>query len=788
MEIDRDRLDILFLEDQETDIRTVRQKLKDDFSCEIALDTAVCEQDYLSRIAGRRYDVILADYGLPGFTAEAALRLRQLVCPDIPFICLSGTIGEDTAVELLKQGATDHVLKDRLGRLSFSMLRALDGAGQEAEKRRAEQRLRETVRRLEAAERIAHIGSGELDVATGVLVWSDEAYRIYGLDPDAAEAKLGFGGTLMNEEDQIRVGAAWKRSMAEKIPLDESCWITRPDGERRCVRLRVSPKVDAGGKLLAMTGSIQDFTEQMLGEIEIMRAKSDLEEAQRIAHIGSWEWDIPKNEYHWSDEIYRIFGVDRGSVPEGTEISYTFLTPEDESKFQTGVQNAFETGEPYDVEVGIVRKDGEVRYVRGVGIVERDADGQPVLARGISQDITERKRAEEEVREANERNRLLLDSISDGVAMFNRDGMVLSSSGNFAARFGLSQAEIAGRGVRELFPEERYAGLCEYRMGKFREAFEKEAPIHYEDSRDGRWYRSRVYPVFRDGSVSAVTLVTTDITDQRRADEEARKRAESETRLGVMTEFFTNVSHELKTPLSLILMQIDMMRIYLGNEEKMKSLMTDATLNAYRLTRLVSNLLDITKMDAGFLTLNLRNRDIVPILRSICDSVAEYARAKEITLSFHCGTDTKCMDLDSDKIERAVLNLLSNAIKYTPAGGRITVGLRDMGDKVTVRVADTGVGIAPDKLNMVFQRFVQVSNKMNARTEGTGIGLALVKSMVELHGGRVWAESKLGDGSAFTIELPVRSSGVQHKAEVIEGFDLGKKVKMELSDLYIKVV
>jgi two-component system phosphate regulon sensor histidine kinase PhoR len=291
----------------------------------------------------------------------------------------------------------------------------------------------------------------------------------------------------------------------------------------------------------------------------------------------------------------------------------------------------------------------------------------------------------------------------------------------------------------------------------------------------------------RNGAIAAVTLFTTDITDQKHAGEEAAKRAEADTKLKVMTEFFTNVSHELKTPLSLILMQMDMMRVHLGNEKRMKELLADATLNSYRLTRLVSNLLDITKMDAGFLKLNLRNRDIVSILRHMCRSVSDYAKARKLKLDFKSSVGALKMDLDGDKIERAVLNLLSNAIKYTPEGGKISVRLTDRPGFATISVKDTGVGIPGDKLDTIFDRFVQVSSKMNAPAEGSGIGLSLVRSMVELHGGKVWAESEPGRGSTFTLELPVQCAEALNRPVVIEGFDLYKKVQMELSDLYIRI-
>jgi signal transduction histidine kinase len=177
--------------------------------------------------------------------------------------------------------------------------------------------------------------------------------------------------------------------------------------------------------------------------------------------------------------------------------------------------------------------------------------------------------------------------------------------------------------------------------------------------------------------------------------------------------------------------------------------------NCYRLLRLINNLIDITKIDSGFMNINLRNCNIVSTVEDITLSVVDYVENKGINLIFDTEVEEKIMAIDPDKIERIILNLLSNAIKFTDSGANITVTIYDRGDNIIISVKDTGCGMPEDKLHTIFERFAQV-DKLTARAnKGSGIGLSLVKSLVEMHNGTISVESKVGEGSEFLITLPV---------------------------------
>lgn len=256
----------------------------------------------------------------------------------------------------------------------------------------------------------------------------------------------------------------------------------------------------------------------------------------------------------------------------------------------------------------------------------------------------------------------------------------------------------------------------------------------------------------------------------------------------LITEFFTNISHEFKTPLSIILIELELMDFHLretgcGYSERMQRMGEVMRQNAYRLSRLIQNLLDVTKLDAGFMNINLRNADIVSYVSALTDSVGDAAQKAGIQVYFKSDCSSRLMPIDIEKTERIMLNLLSNAIKHTSEGGRIEVEIMNYKNKVNLSVKDTGEGIPHDKKEIIFDRFRQVNTSLTRSTEGSGIGLSLVKAFVELLKGQIWFESEHGCGSEFFIELPVLPFDEHNAGPHIEGMSMGKKIEMEFSDI-----
>ncbi len=254
-----------------------------------------------------------------------------------------------------------------------------------------------------------------------------------------------------------------------------------------------------------------------------------------------------------------------------------------------------------------------------------------------------------------------------------------------------------------------------------------------------------------------------DITEKQELEEKKKSFEDAIRQETAKSEFLSNISHEFKTPLNIILatmqlinINIERNNIHVEEGVNLKKYMTSMKQNCYRLLRLVNNFIDITKIETGYYEIKLENRNIVSVVEDITVSVAEYIETKNIELIFDTEVEEEIIACDPDKIERIMLNLLSNAIKYTGKNGKIEVFLAVRGDNVVISIKDNGEGIPEDKLGLVFGRFIQVDDVLSRRYQGSGIGLALSKSLVEMHGGSIGVTSKLGKGTKFEFSIPIR--------------------------------
>ena len=278
-------------------------------------------------------------------------------------------------------------------------------------------------------------------------------------------------------------------------------------------------------------------------------------------------------------------------------------------------------------------------------------------------------------------------------------------------------------------------------------------------------------------------LTARDITEEKNIIEEKIAYEKAIELESIKSEFFSNISHEFKTPLNIILatMQvinknIEVKNIISTDEGNLNKYMNSIRQNCYRLLRLVNNIIDISKMDYGYYDIQLGNYNIM--------SVLEYVNNKGIELIFDTEVEEEMIACDPDKIERIILNLLSNAIKYTKENGKIYVNIGKDNNNIYISVTDNGIGIPKKKLDTIFERYAQVDNKLTRRFNGSGIGLSLVKSLVKMHQGDIYVESKINEGSKFTIRLPILQ--VETRNKKISDLTKSKveKCSIEFSDIY----
>ncbi|MCJ7689732.1 MAG: HAMP domain-containing histidine kinase, partial [Clostridiaceae bacterium] len=250
------------------------------------------------------------------------------------------------------------------------------------------------------------------------------------------------------------------------------------------------------------------------------------------------------------------------------------------------------------------------------------------------------------------------------------------------------------------------------------------------------------------------------------------------------------ISHELKTPLNVIFATAQLFDLYCKNgslDDKKNSIVKyidSIKQNSYRLSKLINNIVDLSKIEAGFYKLNLSNNDIVAIVEDIVMSVTNFADVRGLNIIFDTDIEENIIACDPEAIDRIVLNLISNAIKFSEVGNEIFVSIKDKNEFVEISVKDNGIGIADKNLDMIFDRFNQVDKSLSKNSEGTGIGLSLVKSIAELHSGSIYVKSEFGKGSKFTVKLPSKNILQESNLYINKLPNENENIRVELSDIY----
>ncbi len=319
---------------------------------------------------------------------------------------------------------------------------------------------------------------------------------------------------------------------------------------------------------------------------------------------------------------------------------------------------------------------------------------------------------------------------------------------------------------------------------------------------DGCWNGKldiREYNVILDCSIQTIemnndckTLVVsfTDITEKQRMESHIMEYEKMKNQEKVKNEFFANISHELRTPLNIFYSTVQLLDLKVNNVDEdfrgyYSKYRQSLRLNCQRMLRIINNIVDITKIDVGYTKANIVNCNIVMLVEEITMSVISYAKHKEINIIFDTDVEDLVIKCDPEMIERAMLNLLSNAIKFTNPNGNIFVHIHVNREWVQIIVEDDGVGVPVHMQDLVFERFMQADKSFNRMNEGSGIGLSIVKSIIELNGGEIYLESDGKNGTEFEILLPNKKL-LGDEIE-IEGTDYHidtQKIELELSDIY----
>lgn len=405
------------------------------------------------------------------------------------------------------------------------------------------------------------------------------------------------------------------------------------------------------------------------------------------------------------------------------------------------------------------------------------------------------KKSKKELVEGKRYLSTIFNSVNDAIFIHDIFGNIIDINETAISMFGYSREELLTQNVKDIVVQEPV--YYDYTIKKLINRAKKNDSAIGElvaRKKDGTviWIEVniRIISIDEDDTIIATAR---DITERKKA--ELAFQNETFELEKLRTEFFANISHELRTPLNIILSAIKVNEMHILNKEKpidIERVISNIGVekqNCFRLLRLINNLIDSTKIDANQFELNVANCNIVSIIEEITLAAANHQCSSRLNLVFDTDIEEKIVACDMDKLERIILNLLSNSVKYTPDGGNIFVNIFDGEEYITITIEDTGIGIPPEKLQVVFDRFRQVDKSFTRNSEGIGLGLFLAKSLVEMLEGTINVESQYGKGTKFTVKLPAKvlesSKGIAEcelAADKINDYE--EKITIEFSDIY----
>lgn len=463
----------------------------------------------------------------------------------------------------------------------------------------------------------------------------------------------------------------------------------------------------------------------------------------------------------WNAGAQRIKGYSAQDII-GKHFS-TFYTPEDQlaRKPEKELEVAIAEGRIED-EGWRVRKDGSRFWANVIITALWSPEGLPVGFAKVTRDLTDRRAAEEILRESEERFRLLIQGVRDyGIFMLDREGNVASWNAGAQRISGYTAAEIVGRHFSIFYPLESLARkqpAYELEMAARDGSFEDEG---WRVRQDGsRFWSSVIITAMRNdsGELIGFSKVTRDLTERRAAQDralaDARRVAEAEAANKMKSAFLASMSHELRTPLNAIGGYADLLLFGVAGTipPEQREYLDRLRRSQQHLLAIINDLLNFSRLEAGRITYDMRPMSLGEAVRAVLPMIEPQATQRGLTIRIEPTPDYRAI-ADLPKVEQILLNLLSNAIKFTDRNGSITIEQFARGDHAGIRIGDSGIGIPADKLESIFEPFVQVGRTLATPHEGTGLGLAISRDLARAMNGDITVRSTIDEGSVFELAL-----------------------------------
>lgn len=644
----------------------------------------------------------------------------------------------------------------------------------EAGRRRAEAELQDARMRLEAALEAGEIGTWTFDIVNNEVFADKSLAKMFSVtEYEAKGGNLEAYTNAIHEEDRDRVQQTIAEALSAADSYEAEYRLVQPDKSIRWVVARGRIMRDAEGRAIQLPGVVIDITKRKEAEATKAESQERFELVTRATYDAIWDWNLVTNHVWWNKGVEVMAGYTAAEIENTSTWWYEHVHPEDRDRIVSGIHHVIDSGgEHWSDEYRFLRADGGFSYVFDRGfIVHRD--GQPVRMLGAMQNVTESKRSEKALRESQERLQIVLDASKVGLWYCDLPFDVLNWSDRTKEHFWLPTDVIV---TIDLFyeiihPEDREPT----RIAIDKSIVDKTTyDIEYRtvNSQTGefKWIRAIGRGFYDEkGDPYRFDGITVDVTADKKAiaereqllENERNARDEAETANRLKDEFLATLSHELRTPLSSILGWSRLLKERQVEGEQAIRAIETIERNAKSQSQLIEDILDVSRIVSGKLRLDVRPVELASVIEQAIESVRPAAEAKNIRIQRVIDSGGMISG-DGDRLQQIIWNLLSNAIKFTPKNGRVQIRLERVNSHVEITVVDNGIGINEESLPFIFERFRQSDSSTTRKYGGLGLGLAIVRHLVELHGGNVHAASEgANKGAIFTVIfplIPLRSS------------------------------
>ena len=671
--------------------------------------------------------------------------------------CSKPRLWQDSEIELLKQ------LADQIG-VALSQAQLLNNLEEMVAERTGELRVTNQRLQLEITERQQtetalrenqQMLAGILEYADEAIISIDEQYKIL-LFNQGAEKIFGYQAseimgqsldTLLPEKfrhihrqhiDQFSDSMEQARSMAQRS--SSNVYGLRNNGEEFPAEASISKLHTHEG--LIFTVMLQDITERQRTEEKLQASQRLLAKAEKIARIGSWEYNLFSKKLTWSEELYNILGFTFSKTIPDCAAIFDSIHPDDHTLVRNTLHLGHKEGKPWQFNFRWSMPNGSIKYLETRGEATINSSGEIVKVSGTIMDISDRVQAEISLRRSEDRLQLITNSLPVLIAYIDNQHRYRYNNRTYEIWFGKSRTDLIGLHVRELLGEDNYQQMLPYiktALSGRAVTFENQ----HQNERGGNYWISAIYvPDFdSEGKVQGFFSMIDDITERKAIQQ-------------MQSEFVSVASHEMRTPLTSIhgvlkLLCADRLGDLSTSGKEMSNI---ALRNTDRLIRLINDVLDLERMESGREKLEKQLCNSADLIQYAIETMHSLAQQQQVKIE----TDTNSVELwvDSDRILQTLTNLLSNAIKFSPPNSTVWIACEQQKHQVLFTVKDRGRGIPLEKQETIFNRFQQVDASDSRKKGGTGLGLSICRHIVEQHGGKIWVESVINKGSTFFFILP----------------------------------